>query len=173
MKEKAKKGNDGKNNMLMCMFIITFSLSLILVVCQAYGDEATREKINVSNYDIKGTPDPFKPIIQPVIKKAKAKARATVKQAKPVPLTPLELFSISQLKLVGITMGQGKNMAMIEDPTGKFYAITTGTLIGLKRGKVTGIHPDRIVIEEKTIDSEEQKRINRIVLELFSETSGE
>ena len=153
------------------MFIITFSLSLILVVCQAYGDETTPEKISVSNYDIQGTPDPFKPIIQPVIKKAKV--RTTAKQAKSVPLTPLELFSINQLKLVGITMGQGKNMAMIEDPTGKFYVITTGTLIGLKRGKVTDIHPDRIVIEEKTADSEEQKRVNRIVLELFSETSGE
>jgi Tfp pilus assembly protein PilP len=170
MKEKAKKGNDGRNNMLMCMFIVIFSLSLMLVVCQAYGDETNREEIRVSNYDIEGTPDPFKPVIQPVIIK---KAKITVKNEEPVPLTPLELFSIGQLKLVGITMGQGKNMAMIEDPTGKFYAITTGTLIGLKKGKVTNIHPDRIVIEEKAIDAYEKKKVNRIVKELFSETSGE
>jgi Tfp pilus assembly protein PilP len=170
MKQTAKKGNDGTNNMLMCMFIVIFSLSLILVVCQAYGDETKREEIRVSNYDIEGTPDPFKPVIQPVIIK---KAKTTVKNAEPVPLTPLELFSIDQLKLVGITMGQGKNMAMIEDPTGKFYPITKGTLIGLKKGKVTDIHPDRIVIEEKTIDSDEKKKVDRIVKELFSETSGE
>lgn len=171
MKEKAKKGNNGTNNMLMCMFIVIFSLSLILVVCQAYGDETKREGTRVSNYNIEGTPDPFKPVIQPVIKKAKTKT--TANKATPVLLTPLELFSISQLKLVGITMGKGKNMAMIEDPTGKFYPTTKGTLIGLKQGKVTDIHPDRIVIEETTIDSDEKKRVNRIVLELFSETSGE
>jgi Tfp pilus assembly protein PilP len=170
MKEKAKKGNNGKNNMLKCMFIIILSLSLILVVCQAYGDETKGGAIRVSNYDIEETPDPFNPVIQPVIKKAKT---TTVKKEKPVPLTPLELFSIAQLKLVGITMGQGKNMAMIEDPTGKFYPITTGTLIGPKRGKVTDIHPDSIIIEETTIDFGEKKKVNRIVLELFSETSGE
>jgi len=172
MKEKARKGNDGKNNMLKCMFTVIFSLSLILVVCQAYGDETKVKAIRVSNYNIEETPDPFNPVIQPVIKKAKAKT-TTVKKEKPVPLTPLELFSIAQLKLVGITMGQGKNMAMIEDPTGKFYSITRGTLIGPKRGKVTDIHPDSIIIEETTLDSDEKKKVNRIVLELFSETDGE
>ncbi|MBN2516641.1 MAG: pilus assembly protein PilP [Deltaproteobacteria bacterium] len=170
MKEKAKKRNNGTNNVLMCVFIVIFSLSLILVVCQAYGDEAKSAETRMSNYDIEGTPDPFKPVIQPIMIK---KAKTTVKEAKSVPLTPLELFSIGQLKLVGITMGQGKNMAMIEDPTGKFYLITKGTLIGLKKGKVADIHPDRVVIEEKTIDSDEKKKVSRIVLELFSETRGE
>lgn len=170
MQGKAQKGNHGRNNMLICMFIVIFSLSLILIVCQASGDEPNSEETRVSNYHIEGTPDPFKPVIEPVIKKPKP---TTVKKAKPVPLTPLELFSLSQLKLVGITMGQGKNMAMIEDPTGKFYTVTKGTLIGLKKGKVTDIRPDGIVIEEKTLDSDEKKRANRIVLELFSETSGE
>jgi Tfp pilus assembly protein PilP len=171
MKKKEQKRNNGKNNnILTCMFIAIISFSFMLVVCHVYGDETKNNEPRVSYHDLGKTPDPFKPIIEPVVKKTKT---TTAKKERSVPLTPLELFSIDQLRLVGITMGQGKNMAMIEDPTGKFYLITKGTLIGLKQGKVTDIHPDRVVVEEKTLGAGEKERVNRIVLELFSETSGE
>lgn len=90
-------------------------------------------------YDPTGKPDPFKPFITPKI--------ARVRQ-----LTPLQRLEISQLTLVGIVWGDKVSKAMVQDPAGKGYILTNGTLVGTKGGTVKQILKGKVVIEEKTRD---------------------
>jgi len=90
-------------------------------------------------YNPTGKPDPFKPFIE--LTPVREKVRTT-------PLTPLQKYDLSQLKLVAIISTPEGNVALVEDSTGKGYFIKRGTEIGKNDGKVTKILKDRIIIEE-------------------------
>ncbi len=90
-------------------------------------------------YNPAGKPDPFKPFIE--LTPVREKVRTT-------PLTPLQKYDLSQLKLVAIVSTPEGNVALVEDSTGKGYFIKKGTEIGKNEGKVTKILKDRIIIEE-------------------------
>lgn len=90
-------------------------------------------------YNPAGKPDPFKPFIE--LTPVREKVRTT-------PLTPLQKFDLSQLKLVAIVSTPEGNIALVEDSTGKGYFVKKGTEIGKNEGKVTKILKDRIVVEE-------------------------
>jgi type IV pilus assembly protein PilP len=91
------------------------------------------------HYNPVGKPDPFKPFIEltPV--------RERVRTA---PLTPLQRYDISQLKLVAIISAPEGNVALVEDSAGRGYFIKRGTEIGKNEGKVIKILQDRVIIEE-------------------------
>jgi len=90
-------------------------------------------------YNPAGKPDPFKPFIE--LTPVREKVRTT-------PLTPLQKFDLSQLKLVAIVSTPEGNVALVEDSTGKGYFVKKGTEIGKNEGKVTKILKDRIIVEE-------------------------
>ncbi len=90
-------------------------------------------------YDPTGKPDPFKSFIIP-------------KMARVHRLTPLQRLEISQLTLVGIVWGDKVSKAMVQDPAGKGYILTSGTPVGTKGGTVKQILKGKVVIEEKTRD---------------------
>lgn len=95
------------------------------------------------SYNPVGKPDPFKPFIQ----------LTPVREIpRTAPLTPLQKYDISQLKLVAIISTPEENVALVEDATGKGYFVKKGTLIGKNEGKVTRILRDRIIIEETYLD---------------------
>jgi type IV pilus assembly protein PilP len=90
-------------------------------------------------YNPRGKRDPFKPFIalgskKPVRRKA--------------PLTPLQRYDVSELKLVGILRGPGGYRALVEDAGGKGFIIGKGTLIGPGDGRVKEIHENRVIVEE-------------------------
>ena len=101
--------------------------------------EAAKKEEPEYAYNPAGKPDPFKPFIQ---------FTATKAGAKGVPLTPLQRYETSQLKLVAIIAAREGNVALVEDSAGKGYFLKKGTAIGMSDGKVTQILKDRVVIQE-------------------------
>ena len=114
-------------------------------------------------YDPIGKPDPFKPFIQLIpIKEA----------SRSVPLTPLQKYEISQLKLVAIITTPEGNIALVEDSAGKGYFLKKGTGIGKNDGKVKKILKDKVIIEEVYEDIFGQKKVNEISLFLHRIEEG-
>ena len=107
------------------------------------------------SYNPAGKPDPFKPFIQ--LTPVRGASRST-------PLTPLQKYEISQLKLVAIISTPEGNIAMVEDATGKGYFLKKGTWIGKNDGKVTKILKDKVIIEEVYQDIFGQTKTNEISL---------
>lgn len=118
-------------------------------------DSEKKEEAEYS-YNPAGKPDPFKPFIQ----------LTPVRGASRTPLTPLQKFDISQLKLVAIISTPEGNIAMVEDATGKGYFLKQGTWIGKNDGKVTKILKDKVIIEEVYQDIFGQTKTNEISLSL-------
>ena len=114
-------------------------------------------------YDPSGKRDPFRPFIA---------MRAPVMPVdENVPLTPLQKFDLSQLKLVAILMEKDQGKAMLEDSQGKGYIVTEGAYVGNRFGKVSRIEKDRVVIEERYKDYLGAVRSKETVLQLY--TPGE
>jgi len=117
--------------------------------------EAEKKEEAEYSYNPAGKPDPFKPFIQ--LTPARGASRST-------PLTPLQKYEISQLKLVAIISTPDGNIAMVEDATGKGYFLKKGTWIGKNDGKVTKILKDKVIIEEVYQDIFGQTKTNEISL---------
>jgi len=115
------------------------------------------------SYNPVGKPDPFKPFIQ----------LTPVKEgSRSVPLTPLQKYDISQLKLVAIISTPEGNIALVEDATGKGYFLKKGTWIGKNDGKVTKILKDKVIIEEAYQDIFGKIKTNEISLFLRKVEEG-
>jgi len=114
-------------------------------------------------YNPAGKPDPFKPFIE--LTPVRAKARTT-------PLTPLQKYDTSQLKLVAIISTPEGNVALVEDSAGRGYFIKRGTEIGKNEGKVTKILKDRIIIEELYLDVLGQEKKSEVPLFLHKIEEG-
>lgn len=113
-------------------------------------------------YNPAGKADPFKPFIQ----------LTSVRESRNVPLTPLQKYEISQLKLVAIISNPAGNIALVEDSAGKGYFLKKGTAVGKNDGKVTQILKDKVVIEEAYQDILGQPKTNEISLFLHRLEEG-
>jgi type IV pilus assembly protein PilP len=114
------------------------------------------------SYNPAGKPDPFRPFIE----------LAPVRSPRTVPLTPLQKYDLSQLKLVAIISAPEGNVALIEDGTKKGYFLKKGTWIGKNDGKVTKILKDRVIVEEVYQDIFGQMKKNEITLMLHQAEEG-
>lgn len=114
------------------------------------------------SYNPSGKPDPFRPFIE----------LTPARVPRTVPLTPLQKYDISQLKLVAIISTPEGNVALIEDATKKGYFLKKGTWIGKNDGKVTKIHKDRVIVEEVYQDVFGQMKKNEITLVLHKAEEG-
>jgi type IV pilus assembly protein PilP len=114
-------------------------------------------------YNPAGKPDPFKPFIQltPI--------RESLRNA---PMTPLQRYEVSQLKLVAIIATPEGNIALVEDSTGKGFFLKKGTLIGKSDGKVTKILKNKVVIEELYQDVLGQTKLNEVSINLHQVEEG-
>ena len=109
-------------------------------------------------YDPSGKRDPFQPFIA---------AQTPVKPAgEEVPITPLQKYDLSQLKLVAIIVGAGEGSAMVQDSEGKGYIIKKGVYVGSNFGKVKTVLKDRVIIEERYKDYTGQVKEKEIILKL-------
>lgn len=115
------------------------------------------------SYNPSGKPDPFKPFIE----------LTPARTARTVPLTPLQKYDISQLKLVAIISSPEGNVALVEDVTQKGYFLKKGTWIGKNDGKVTKILKDRVIVEEVYQDVFGQTKKNEITIMLHKAEGGE
>jgi len=92
---------------------------------------------------------------------------------KDVPLTPLQRYSIDQLRLIGIIWGISNPRAMVQDPKGKGHVIKRGTLIGRNWGKVSRIKQDEVIVAEEYRDIDGRLVVNEISLKLPKSKSEE
>jgi len=113
-------------------------------------------------YNPVGKRDPFKPFIALGPKKPVSKA----------PLTPLQRYDVSELKLVGILKGPRGYRALVEDAGGKGFIIGKGTLIGRENGKVKEIHEDRVIVEQRYKDIFGQMKHREITIPLRKPGEG-
>lgn len=96
-------------------------------------------------YQTENRPDPFAPFVS---------GRATTNPVKPDEviennevLTGMQLFEPGQLTLVALMLTGENTFAMVQDFTGRGYIIEEGMKIG-RRGVITKIAEDRVIIEE-------------------------
>ncbi len=109
------------------------------------------------SYNPAGKPDPFRPFVDDEIaakKKAEKKGVGSI--------YPLQRTEVEKFRLVGIAGDQSRRVAIVvDDGTKKHYPLIVGTHIGVNKGKVIEILPDRVIVEEyKT------KKAKRIIIKL-------
>jgi type IV pilus assembly protein PilP len=103
------------------------------------------EKDKTTEYYIsEGKLDPF---ISPIAKE-NSKERKKIINRK---LTPLEKLDLSQIKLVAVISmkSKKKNVAMVQESSGKGYMVKVGTYIGTNNGRIIEIRNDEIIIKER------------------------
>lgn len=66
--------------------------------------------------------------------------------------TPLQRWSLDQLKLTMAMTGTSSPLAMLEDPEGRGWPVRLGDFVGQNWGKVTSIQKDQIVVTETITD---------------------
>ncbi|MBW6521300.1 MAG: pilus assembly protein PilP [Desulfoarculaceae bacterium] len=163
---------------------LTFTLSFLLVISgplsiqavpetnevngvntapeQSFLDLSFRnsDPLTVFSYQIKGRPDPFSPFIT-------EKSTSTLKMDEIVEseetLSGMQLFEPGQLKLVAIVFEKNAELAMVEDSAGQGYALRPGMKIG-RKGIITAITANQVIIEETSITRAGQKLTNNIVM---------
>jgi type IV pilus assembly protein PilP len=96
-------------------------------------------------YDPMGKKDPFLPLI-------KEEGKINDPLLAQGPLTPLQKYSLAELKLVAVLQAGEHSKAMVEDSKGDGYILSKGTLIGDKYGEVVQIKDNEILIIEKEVD---------------------
>ncbi len=97
------------------------------------------------HYDPMGKIDPFVPLVREV-------AGMEEMMTGEGPLTPLQRYALSELKLVAVIVAGDQSKAMVEDGKGDGYILTKGTMIGNRRGEVSEIKHNEVVIVEKEIN---------------------
>jgi type IV pilus assembly protein PilP len=125
--------------------------------------EEKKEETVEYTYNPVGKPDPFKPFVQ---------LSGGREFAKNVPLTPLQKYEISQLKLVAVIINPQGNIALVEDSSGKGYFLKKGTSVGKNEGRVTRILKDRVIVQEVHEDIAGQRKVNEIPLILHRLEEG-
>lgn len=99
-------------------------------------------------YSRKGRIDPFAPFLH------KPEPRITgggqVKLSGRVPMTPLERIAIGQLTLTAVIQLSHRNIALVQEASGKGYVVKLGTYMGENGGRVSMIGKYSVVIEEKS-----------------------
>ncbi len=115
-------------------------------------------------YTIEGRNDPFVPFISARATSAKMDEIMPVEDQ----LSGMQLFEPGQLNLVAIVMVESNDFAMVEDTTGKGYILRTGMEIG-RRGIITAIKSNEVIIEETAFTRAGKKLTSNIVMLLKKE----
>lgn len=135
----------------------TFKKKSKKIVKSALKDEKEKsEEVVAYHYDPMGKKDPFKPLIR-------EEKKITEKVLIKGPLTPLQKYTLAELKLVAIIMGIRDSKAMVEDSKGDGYIISKGTPIGDRYGEVAEIKRNEVIIVEKEIDPDSGEIIHKNV----------
>jgi type IV pilus assembly protein PilP len=107
-------------------------------------DEAPAQPSTMYVYSPVGKRDPFQNVFG-----ATQSAPVRVEGRKP---TPLQRWSLDQLRLSLTVTGTSSPMAMLEDPENRGWPVRLGDFVGKNWGKVTSIQRDAIVVTETITD---------------------
>ncbi len=87
-------------------------------------------------------------------------------ETKYEPMSPLQRYELSQLRVAGVLLDLVPPRAMLQDNSGMGFIVTPGTPIGRNQGVVTAIEPRRVIVEEKTLDFYGNEQVQRVALEM-------
>ncbi len=123
----------------------------------------------LEHYESQGKIDPFKPLIQD-----KPDLPENIADKRPARiLTPLEKIDLSQIRLVAVIIMNKKQIAMVEEASGKGYEVGLDTYIGKNQGKVTEIKNSSIVITELVRDFKGRLKERTQEIKLHKNDNGE
>lgn len=108
-------------------------------------------------YDPGDRRDPFMPLILPVEILRKGGKRIT---------GTLESYDISDFTLTAIAKKESEYYALVTAPDNKAYTVKEGTIIGLRKGKVTKITSNIVTMIEYSKDYLGKMKSRQIFLEL-------
>ncbi|MDU9049290.1 MAG: pilus assembly protein PilP [Candidatus Electrothrix sp. Rat3] len=111
------------------------------------------------DYKFEDRPDPFLPFFN--IKKP---PKEEIIETNPI-LTELQGFAPGQLRLVAVMAFKDKNIAMLEDVTGKGHLVEQGTLIG-RHGIVSSIKADLLLVTESYETTTGRKVVKEIPMHM-------
>jgi Tfp pilus assembly protein PilP len=131
------------------------------------SESATEEAEEISVYRPKAKRDPFKSFVTTTT------AVQTETQKAQKIKTPLQRYSLDQLKVVGIIGGANMRKALVEDDVGKGYVVVVGDAVGSEGGEITAIKEDRIIIQSTYRDVLGKKKVRRITKKLYISEEGE
>lgn len=147
-------------------FLLLISWTLPLQAVPENSDETTgvdrvaEQQFPEFSYQIQGRPDPFSPFISE--KTTSTLSLDDIVESEET-LTGMQLFEPGQLKLVAIVFEKNAEMAMVEDSAGQGYALRPGMKIG-KKGLITAITANQVLIEETSVTRAGEKLTNHIVM---------
>jgi type IV pilus assembly protein PilP len=107
-------------------------------------------------YDPQERRDPFLSLVKKEKKRPKKTKGAS----------PLESFSVEEIKLLAIASDKDESYAMILLPNRKTFTIKKGMVLGLEGGKVEEISAERVVIREYVKDYKGNLKPKDTVLKL-------
>jgi Tfp pilus assembly protein PilP len=132
--------------------------------------EPPQEEEKFAAYRPKSERDPFKSFVTTrTTLPAPAARRTKVPKIK----TPLQRYSLDQLKVVGIIAGGKMKKALLEDDVGKGYVVSTGDAVGSEGGTITSIQKDRIIIESTYRDVLGNEKVRHVTKRLYVSEEGE
>jgi hypothetical protein len=86
--------------------------------------------------------------------------RPEITLEKEAPKEPLQLIPVDDLKLVGVTLGLGRVVAMLKDKGGKTWYVREGMKIGTQGGVIVKITATQVQIKETTQNALGQEEVN-------------
>ncbi len=122
-----------------------------------------------AHYNPKGKIDPFMPLLQ---EKAAVPVMAGIKKPTHI-LTPLEKIELSQIRLVAVIIMKKRQLAMVEDASGKGYEVKVGTFIGKNQGRISEIRHDSIIVRELIRDYRGRLKERVKTIKLHKNDNGE
>ncbi len=119
-------------------------------------------------YDPQGRVDPFIPLLR-----EKEVLTPDIDDKPKRILTPLEKLDLSQIKLVAVILMKNRQLAMVEETTGKGYEVRVGTYMGKNSGQVSKINQSSIVVTEYVRDYKGKRQAHFQEIKLHKKESGE
>lgn len=108
-------------------------------------------------YDPTGRRDPFTPLMA---------VRKLIPGESDTPMTPLQSFDVSQLRLVAVIIGKGAPRAMVIGPDGKGYILQKGIKVGKNNGTVIAIRNEAVLVKERYYDLSGEVRENTVEIQV-------
>ena len=153
--------------MVIGAIIVLQSFPLDCVLAEEASNEEIQEVASLASTE--GV-DPFLPFIKRVPDKPKiAKIKQTTHKdtaEEQVFVPPLQRYDVKEFRLRGVASGTSKKVAVVEDGAGKLYTLYQGTAIGLLGGRVVAIFHDKLIVEQKEMDSSGKEISKQITLRL-------
>jgi type IV pilus assembly protein PilP len=122
---------------------------------------STANEVASYSYDPTNKRDPFKSFI-----------RGLYGEGEEDSTSPLERFDLSQLELSAIIWGIDAPRALITDPSGKGYIVSTGAVLGKNKGRIVSIGDNSVVVKETYVDSFDRATTKPVEMHLRTTEGG-